>query len=90
MNISEKENIKFRINSLRKDKIIYAIESCAITLICLLLFVSLDLVINLTPQYKKWITLILQAVAVGYGLYMGYGNLQRLRKIRELELLLSD
>lgn len=89
MNTVEKENITFRIDGLRKDKIIYAIESCAITLICIFLFFGLDEVIDLTRNSKQLITLTLLLVSVGYGLYMGFGNLKRLRKIRELEQLLS-
>lgn len=90
MNTVEKENIKFRIDCLRKDKIIYAIESCAITLICIFLYMSLDVFFNFREDLKNLFTLILLFVAVGYGLYMGFGNLQRLKKIRKLEQLLSS
>lgn len=82
------ENIQFQIDQLRKDKIIYATEATAITLVCLLVFF-------LTKEYvSEEISQIINGaigiIAIGYTAYMGIGNFLRLKRIKELESFLKS
>lgn len=83
MTQSEKDQARFKISQLQRDKIIYAIESCAITLICFFGFVFSFFYFD--DPFKTWVNFSLLIIAVGYGLYMGIGNFRRLQKITELE-----
>lgn len=79
------EKLLFEIAQLRQDKIIYAIESCAVSLVGILLVLLLS---------ARFITSFIATSFVGlygifaflYLLYMGITNLLRLKKIKKLEL----
>lgn len=74
---------KTKLTHLRQDKIIYAVEACAISLLCLLaFFVSDRFYSGATLDY---ISILLLAIAAGYSAYMGIGNFGRLKRIQEIE-----
>lgn len=82
------EKLLFEIAQLRQDKIIYAVESCAVSLVGILLVLLLS---------ARFITSFIATSFVGiyglfaflYLLFMGITNLQRLKKIKRLELELE-
>lgn len=77
------EDLQFKIDQLRKDKIIYAVEACATSLACFLIYLfSVD---NLRGNLRYTVNQILVIIAVVYTIYMGIGNYFRLRKIKQLE-----
>lgn len=78
------EDIKYKIDQLRKDKIIYATEACAASLVCLLGLVGTDIYFRNTVFEHIGVILFL-TIAFGYTIYMGIGNFFRLKKIKELE-----
>lgn len=74
------KNLEFQINSLRQDKMIYALEAAAFNLAAIVA-VNLMLYLHAIRLY-----IILTAVsALAYTTFMAIGNLQRLRKIKQLE-----
>lgn len=80
MSIEEK---RFEIDQLRKDKIIYAMESCAVSLVCLVGIFGVDLVMN--GLLNVVVKMLLVMLAVGYAIYMVIGNSGRLKMIKKLE-----
>lgn len=79
----KEDKLRFTIDQLRKDKIIYATEAAATALTCILGLLFTNLHIN--EPYRTFLNIFILAVGVGYTLYMGIGNSLRLKKIRELE-----
>jgi len=79
----KREELKFKIDQLRKDKIIYATEATATALVCMLGFLFVNM--YLENPIKYGISLFVLLVGVGYTLFMGIGNAIRLSKIKELE-----
>lgn len=78
-----KEELSYKIDQLRKDKIIYGIEACAINLICLFgFFFSNTYFIS---PIKDIVNIILLIIALSYSLYMGIGNYYRLKKVKGFE-----
>lgn len=77
------DEIKFKIDQLRKDKIIYGVEACAFVLACILGFLFVNL--HLEGLYGNIISILLLIIGVGYTFFMGIGNLLRLKKIKILE-----
>ncbi len=77
------DKLKFTIDQLRKDKIIYATESCATsaTAVLGLLFSNQ----YLQSPLKDFVNTLILVIAVGYVAYMGFGNYKRLQKIQDLE-----
>lgn len=85
----KKNDIQFQIDQLRKDKIIYAIESCAISLIAIVILMGSSAFVEV--EVALWIVRGVVGLAVLYILYMGVGNLIRLKKIKYLEKqIMSD
>lgn len=77
------EEKQFQIDQLRKDKMIYAIEACAINLISILIFLFAQLKQpSLTKDFMLFGSILL---ALGYTSYMGLSNLRRLKLIKKLE-----
>ncbi len=74
------KNIEFKINQLRQDKIIYACEAAAFNLAAI---VAVNLLMYL--RAIRLYIIIIAVLALGYTIYMALGNLQRLRKIKQLE-----
>ncbi|MCR4329620.1 MAG: hypothetical protein NUV65_03670 [Candidatus Roizmanbacteria bacterium] len=79
----EKENVRFKLDQLRKDKIIYAIESCATNTICLFGFLFSNQYFH--NPLRDTVNILLLLIAIGYTLYMGVGNSKRLLNIKKLE-----
>jgi hypothetical protein len=74
---------KFKVDQLRKDKIIYATEAIATDLACLLVIILSEVFFT---GFLRNIFLIGSVITgAGYTLYMGVGNYFRLKKIIELE-----
>lgn len=83
-----KEELKFQIDQRRKDKIIYAVESSATTLVGVLTFISLRFLaiqLKLPPKTEILVAWVAYIIPVGFWIYMGITNFQRLKKIKELE-----
>lgn len=83
----KKEDIQFEIDQLRKDKIIYGVEACAVNLICLFGFMFSNQ--YLPSAMKDNINWLLLIGAVGYSIFMGIGNFNRLSNIKKLEKKLN-
>lgn len=79
----KQEDKKFIIDQLRKDKIIYATEACATVLACILGFIFSNTYLLL--PLRDYVNTFCLLVGVGYTLFMGIGNADRLRKIQKLE-----
>lgn len=80
-------DIQFQIDQLRKDKIIYALESIATTISSVfVIFVAGTF--NLDSSIYVLIIAVLGIGGIGYWFYAMVGNFFRLRKIRKLESLL--
>ena len=74
------KSIEFQIQSLRQDKIIYAVESAAFNLAAIVA-VNLFLYLHTIRLY----IILTAGAALIYSVYMAIGNLQRLHKIKQLE-----
>jgi len=79
-----KEEIKFQVDQLRKDKLVYAAESAATSLVGLVLIFGLGMVLP-TPILYIRVVLVILVITLGYWLFMGIGNFKRLKKIKQLE-----
>ena len=82
-----KADIQYQINQLKKDKLLYAIESAAVTLMVTLLVSSLGFLGFMFPivnQYAKTIIQVLLGGAVLFFLYMVVTNIVRCVKIVKL------
>lgn len=82
------EDLKFKIDQLRKDKIIYGVEAVATNLAILLILIMLGF-LALYTLFAKIVIISSVTVGVGYTIYMGIGNFYRLKKIKELEKKLN-
>jgi len=76
---NKEKNLEFKISQLRQDKIIYAVEACAINLICLFMFFFSNQYFSGT--FKNVINIISLIIALVYMLYMIVGNIFRFKKI---------
>ena len=81
--MKDEELLKFRIDQLRKDKMIYALESIALTFIVELTYILLTVLLN--KPYSSGISLAALIIPLAYYLFMAVGNILRYREIRELE-----
>ena len=82
----KKEDIKFQISQLRLEKIIYGVEAVAINTICIFVYIfSKDNFIEPALSLCQNSAIIL---SIGYTLFMGVTNFNRLHKIKKLEKLL--
>ncbi len=83
-----KADVQFKVDQLRKDKIIFGVESVAVTLLVTLMVSSLGFLGFMFPivnQYAKVIIQILLGSAVLFFLYMVVSNIMRCLKIKKLE-----
>jgi len=83
---NSREDLRFQIDQLRKDKIIYAVEAIAVNTLC---FVSIFIGGSLIKGDMTIYLSLLATISIGYTLFMGIGNALRLRKVKKLESLLS-
>ncbi len=77
------EMIKFQIDQLRKERMILAIESVALTFIVELIYVLGTVVLDF--PYSPSFTLLALMIPLSYFMYMGISNIKKLIKIRQLE-----
>lgn len=86
--MKNKEDIKFEIDQLRQDKIIYATESVACTLA---MFLFMFCIGSLFPSIVGT-GIFVSALMIGFGywLFTVYGNTKRFIEIKKLEKLLQE
>lgn len=77
------EELHFRIDQLRKDKIIFGVEAAAANLICLFGFLFSNQ--YFVQPIKDFINLTLLLMSVSYMIYVIIGNTNRLKEIKKLE-----
>jgi hypothetical protein len=77
-----REELKFEIEQLRKDKMIYALESIALTFISELTYILITVIFDIQSTILAILALV---IPLGYYVFMVVGNLLRLRKIKKLE-----
>ncbi len=81
-----KELLKFRIDQLRKDKMIYALDSIAITFIAELIYVYLSVVMGNGFSASTAFKILL--IPILFFLFAIIGNTLRYIKIKKLEKVL--
>jgi hypothetical protein len=89
------KHLRFQINQLRQDKVIFAVESIAVFIFALFVSAFLPNLLlryvyveqNLTeiPPVLEYIPVIAFVVGVGYFLFAILGNLSRWNKIKQME-----
>ena len=79
---------KFTIDQLRKDKIIYATESCATVLVCTLAFLFSNQYFQ--QPLRDFVNVLVLITAVSYTIFMGIGNFIRLNKIQKFQKQLKQ
>jgi len=84
--VNNKEDIKFKIDQLRQDKIIYGVEAVATDLAVML---GIYFSTYFKSQYTSFLVFLSVFIGVGYTLFMGITNFNRLQKIKELEKQLN-
>lgn len=77
--------LQFRIQQLRMDKIIYAVDAIAVCFLAFLLLISLPLVYSFIPNLPPQTPVIVLGVAALSVVFAISGNIGRLRTIRRLE-----
>lgn len=77
----DKHSIKFEIDQLRKDKMIYALESIATSLVSIVIYIIIENYLEVPTS----LVIFASTLVVGYWIYCMFGNLLRLKKITELE-----
>lgn len=93
---TNKDEIKYQIDQLRKDKMVYALESVALSMLALLLLFALVsgalpvLLGNLqvSQTFAETLLKVLLSVPFLYWVYAIVGNILRFKKIRNLEKML--
>ncbi|MBL7036792.1 hypothetical protein ISR94_03030 [Candidatus Microgenomates bacterium] len=88
-----KDQIRFEIDQLRKDKILFAVESVALSILALLVFIAAPSVFpEIINPYLPSSLKILQGVVLlplVFWIFTLVGNLIRLKKILKLQKTLS-
>jgi hypothetical protein len=79
--MAKKKNNEFEIDQLRKDKMIYALESIALAFVSEIIYLFVSIILG---RPLIILAMLLLVINVGYFLYMAVGNLLRLKKIKEL------
>ncbi len=82
------DDLRFQIDQVRKDKIIYAVEATATVMTCVLCMLFAYLYMDRTTGMS--VSILALIVGIGYMVYMGVGNYRRLKKVQELERQLHD
>jgi hypothetical protein len=81
-NEAKREMLRFEIDQLRKDKMIYALESIALTFIVELVYMMMSVLFNVNLPVLAVAGVV---VSVGYYIFMVIGNLSRYTKIKKME-----
>jgi|GEM_PF-1762857 len=87
----EKFRIRFRIEQLRKDKIIYGVEAAAFSITCLLIIVAIGLLWpdQVSHGGARTVIVLIALSGFGYEVYVAIGNTVRFRRLLDLEKKLS-
>ena len=86
-----KDELSFKISQLRQDKIIYAVDSIALSAIAMLLYFSLpEIFPNISEEVISSLQKLLVLSSLMYWLYVAQGNFRRVVKIKQLEKELYD
>jgi len=83
-----KADIQYQVDQLKKDKMLYAVESVAVTLMVTLLVSSLGFLGFMFPAVNQYAPVILQVLlgsAVLFFLYMVVSNIARCVKVLKLK-----
>ncbi len=84
--MKNKEDLRFEIDQLRKDKMVYALDSIATSLAMFFLITFLSLISYKNAQIVVLVGVIL---AVGFFIFVAIGNIIRFTKIKKLEKALK-
>ena len=80
--MDDKEDLRFKIDQLRQDKIIYGVEAVATNLAVML---GIYFATYYKSQYTSFLVFVSVLIGVGYTVFMGITNFNRLQKIKKLE-----
>ena len=80
-----RDDIKFEVDQLRKDKVIYATEAVAVNAAAILGVFGSIFLISVSVMIGYVLVAVCILIGVGYTIFMGVGNFKRLQKIKELE-----
>ncbi len=80
--MKNKEDLRFEIDQLRKDKMVYALDSIATSLAMFFLISFISLISYPNAQL---IVIIGVIIAIGFWFTVVIGNIIRFRKIKKLE-----
>jgi hypothetical protein len=78
----KKDEIRYEIDQLRKDKMIYMLDSIALTFIFELFYVVSSVVLGF---YSKALGIICLLIPLGFFIFALVGNIKRYSRIKELE-----
>lgn len=82
------DTLKFQIDQLRKDKIIYGVEAGATAVTCLLILIFSNTYFQ--GIFRDLINTGVLIISIGYTTYMGIGNARRLARVKKLEKTLNN
>lgn len=87
-----KEKVMFQIAQLRQDKIVYMVESSALTFLSFLFYVTVPAVLPTLfgplgdPEMQRKIVMAVFTIPALYWVYAVIGNVMRLKQIKRLEM----
>jgi len=81
----KREDIKFQIDQLRKDKIIFAVEATAFNMAAFLFLSFAFSFLQIAQNIAYGVAGVVLALPILYTIYMGVTNFQRFKKIKVLE-----
>lgn len=85
-----KDDLQFRIQQLRLDKIVYAVDAIAVCFLTFLLFISLPMVYSFIPNLPPQTPVVVLGIAVLSVVFAVSGNIGRWLTIRKLERELQE
>jgi len=86
-----KADMQFTVEQLRKDAVIFTLESIAVTILAMLLFSGLQFIAFQYPVMAEQLPLIaelLLIIPLAFWVFVVFGNMWRWMKINKLERLL--
>lgn len=87
-----RESVMFQIAQLRQDKIVYMVESSALTFLSFLFYVTVPAVLPTLfgplgdPEMQRKIVMAVFTIPALYWVYAVIGNVMRLKQIKRLEM----
>lgn len=83
-------DLRFQIQQLRMDKVIFAVEAIAICFLCFLILVGFPMIYAYIPNLPPYAGVVVLGVAVAAVLLALLGNIGRYMTIRRLEKELTQ